>query len=142
MSKMKKRRLSWKASNSSQVVGYRLYWAEEGGVDYDAQFVELGNVTEIVMPDDVVEFTPGNGPVEFGITAIDELGNESDMVTLFAPYQFSVPDAPANLVMETMQEFHTPLAPPATAADGEDLEESLPEEAEMPRRILQPVSNL
>ncbi len=142
MSKMKKRRLSWKASNSSQVVGYKLYWAEEGGVDYDSQSVQLGNVTGIVMPDDVAAFTPGNGPVEFGITAIDELGNESDMVTLFAPYQFSVPDAPADLVMETMQEFHTPPAPPVNEADKEAFEESHPEEAEMPRRILQPVSNL
>lgn len=139
MSKMKKRRLSWKASNSSQVVGYKLYWAEEGGVDYDSQFVELGNVTGIVMPDDVAEFTPGNGPVEFGITAVDELGNESDMVTLFAPYQFSVPDAPAGLVMETMQEFHTPPAPPVAEVDKEAIEESRPEEDEMPRRILQPV---
>jgi hypothetical protein len=108
MSKMKKRRLSWVASNSSQVIGYKLYWAEEGGVDYNSQFSELGNITAVVLPDDVVGFTPGNGPVEFGITAIDELGNESDMVTLFTPYQFSVPDAPSELVMETLEEFDTP----------------------------------
>ena len=91
---MKKRKLSWAASNSSQVIGYKLYWAEEGGVDYTSKSAELGNITSIVLPDDVTDFSPGNGPVEFGITAIDELGNESDMVTLFAPYQFSVPEAP------------------------------------------------
>ena len=111
MAKMKKRRLSWRASHSSQVVGYKLYWAEGGGVNYDSQYAELGNITEIVLPDDVESFTPGNSPVEFGITAIDELGNESDMVTLFAPYQFSVPDAPKGLKMETMHEFHTPQRP-------------------------------
>ena len=89
MAKMKKRRLSWKASNSSQVVGYKLYWSVGGGVGYNSDCVRLNNVTEIVLPDDVASFTPANGPIEFGITAIDELGNESDMVTLFAPYQFS-----------------------------------------------------
>ena len=106
MSKMKKRKLSWVASNSSQVIGYKLYWAEEGGVDYTSQSAELGNSTSVVLPDDVAGFSPGNGPVEFGITAIDELGNESDMVTLFAPYQFSVPEAPTDLVMETLDDFH------------------------------------
>ena len=111
MAKMKKRRLSWRASHSSQVIGYKLYWAEGGGVNYDSKFADLGNITEIVLPDDVDAFTPGNSPVEFGITAIDELGNESDMVTLFAPYQFSVPDAPKGLKMETMQAFHTPRQP-------------------------------
>ena len=105
MAKMKKRRLSWKASNSSQVVGYKLYWSAGGGVGYHSSCVRLNNVTEIVLPDDVASFTPANGPMEFGITAIDELGNESDMATLFAPYQFSVPEAPQDLKMETMKEF-------------------------------------
>ena len=105
MAKMKKRRLSWKASNSSQVVGYKLYWSAGGGVGYHSSCVRLNNVTEIVLPDDVASFTPANGPIEFGITAIDELGNESDMATLFAPYQFSVPEAPQGLKMETLKEF-------------------------------------
>lgn len=104
MSKMKKRRLSWKASSSSQVVGYKFYWSEGGGVNYDSKYAVLGNVTQIVLPDDVDTFTPGSGPVEFGITAIDELGNESDMVTLMAPYQFSVPKAPKGLQMKTLEQ--------------------------------------
>ena len=136
MSKMKKRRLSWVASNSSQVIGYKLYWAEEGGVDYDSQFSELGNITAVVLPDDVVEFTPGNGPVEFGITAIDELGNESDMVTLFAPYQFSVPDAPSELVMESLEEIDTPQS---IESDEEASDRFGPGEADVPPRLLKTV---
>jgi hypothetical protein len=107
MAKMKKRRLSWRASSSSQVVGYKLYWSEGGGVNYDSACAKLGNVTEIILPDDVDSFTPGGGPIELGITAVDELGNESDMVTVMAPYQFSVPKAPQGLRMDTLKDFHT-----------------------------------
>ena len=107
MAKIKKRRLSWLASSSSQVVGYKLYWSQGGGVNYDSQCVTLGNITELILPDNVDAFTPGSGPIELGITAVDELGNESDMVTVMAPYQFSVPKAPKGLHMETLKDFHT-----------------------------------
>ena len=136
MAKMKKRRLSWRASHSSQVVGYKLYWAEGGGVNYDSTFAELGNITEIVLPDDVDAFTPGSSPVEFGITAIDELGNESDMVTLFAPYQFSVPDAPKGLKMETMQAFHTPRQPEKEPGQ---MKKKAPAKSTKPARPMKPM---
>ncbi|KPJ78916.1 MAG: hypothetical protein AMJ54_01280 [Deltaproteobacteria bacterium SG8_13] len=138
MAKMKKRRLSWKASNSSQVVGYKLYWSVGGGVGYHSSCVRLNNVTEIVLPDDVAAFTPANGAIEFGITAIDELGNESDMATLFAPYQFSVPEAPQGLKMETMKEFVS-IQDPETASQVPEAEVSAPEpdEDESPVRKLQ-----
>lgn len=138
MAKMKKRRLSWKASSSSQVVGYKLYWSVGGGVGYHSSCVRLNNVTEVVMPDDVPSFTPANGPIEFGITAIDELGNESDMVTLFAPYQFSVPEAPQDLMMETMKEFVS-IQDPETTGEDLEAEASAPEtdEEESPIRKLQ-----
>ena len=105
MAKIKRRRLKWVASNSSQVVGYKLYWSENGDLNYDSQWAMLGNVTEIVLPDDVKSFTPNGGPIEFGITAVDELGNESDMVTLTAPYQFSVPKAPDDLYLQKLEDF-------------------------------------
>ena len=107
MAKIKKRKLSWLASSSSQVVGYKLYWSEGGGVNYDSQCVTLGNITELILPDNVDAFTPGSGPIELGITAVDELGNESDIVTVMAPYHFSVPKAPKDLHIETLKDFHT-----------------------------------
>ena len=97
MAKLKKRKLKWQASISPQVIGYKLYWTESGDVDYDSKQAFLGNITEIVLPDDVESFQPGDGQIEFGITSVDELGNESDIITLKAPYQFSVPKAPTNL---------------------------------------------
>jgi hypothetical protein len=109
LAKIKKRKLVWKPSNSPQVVGYKLYWSENGPVDYQSQSVKVGNITEIVLPDDVEGFDAVKGPVELGITAMDELGNESDLVTLKTPYQFNVPKAPSELWIETLQQYHTTL---------------------------------
>ena len=105
MAKIKRRKLKWIASDSSQVVGYKLYWSENGGVNYDSQCAILGNITELILPDDVKSFTPNGGPIEFGITALDELGNESDMITVKAPYQFIVPKAPEDLYMQKLDDF-------------------------------------
>jgi hypothetical protein len=76
-------------------------------VDYDSPSAKLGNINEIVLPDDVEGFEKVNGPVELGITAVDELGNESDLVTLKTPYQFNVPQAPSDLWIETLSQYHT-----------------------------------
>jgi hypothetical protein len=105
MAKIKKRRLKWSASDSAQVVGYKLYWSEGGEVNYDSKCVTLGNITEIVLPDDVDSFVPDGGPIVFGITALDEVGNESDMTTLVAPYQFNVPKAPDDLYLQKLDDF-------------------------------------
>ena len=59
-----------------------------------------------MLPDDVKSFTPNGGPIEFGVTAVDELGNESDMVTLTAPYQFNVPKAPDDLYLQKLENFY------------------------------------
>jgi len=111
MARLKKRRLRWKASESPQVVGYRLYWATGGTLGYDSACADLGNVTEVVLPDDIDNFPMTAGPVDIGITAVDELGNESDMITLQAPYQFDVPAAPTDLKFEAAREFFVKEAP-------------------------------
>jgi hypothetical protein len=107
MAKIKKRKLSWKPSTSRQVVGYKLYWVQGSGVGYDAPHVKLGNVTEVVLPDHVPDLRSYRGPLEFGLTAVDELGNESNMAVIAAPFQFSVPKPPSELKIETLPEFTT-----------------------------------
>ncbi len=104
MAKIKKRKLQWTASQSPQVVAYKLYWAQGENVSYESPHTTLGNVTEVVLPDDVEEFKPEAGPVEFGVTAVDELGNESDLVTVSAPHQFNAPQAPDELWIEGHKE--------------------------------------
>lgn len=100
MGKIKQRKLRWTGSESPQVVGYKLYWEEGGDVTYDSSSAIVGNVTEVVLPDDVDDFKPENGPIEFGIAAVDELGNESDLITVSAPYQFKTPHAPDGIWLE------------------------------------------
>jgi hypothetical protein len=106
MSKVRKRKLKWTKSSSPQVVGYKLYWSETSEVNYDSKCAMLGNVTEIVLPDDVDSFRPGGGPIELGVTAIDEIGNESDMVTIKAAYQFNVPNAPVDPYLQKLDDYY------------------------------------
>jgi hypothetical protein len=76
---MNKKRIRWSASPSPDVVGYRLYWACRGAVDYDSDFVDIRHKREITLPDDVPSLRNAEGRVELGITAVSREGNESDM---------------------------------------------------------------
>ena len=73
---------------------YRLYWAAGEGVDYHCEFAELGNVTEIVLPDDVPAFPLVSGDVELGVTAISGAGNESDITKFRVPFEFTALETP------------------------------------------------
>jgi hypothetical protein len=106
MAKVKKRRLVWNPSTSSNIVGYKLYWSQEGNVTYDSPFAMIGNVTEVVLPDQVPSFPVVNGAIQLGITAMNEIGNESDMTVVTAPFQFSVPEAPASPRLEALKEYY------------------------------------
>ncbi len=127
MAKMKRRRLSWKPSGSPQVVGYKLYWSEGDEVTYDSQFAPLGNVTAVILPDDIASFKPGKGSLEIGLTAVDELGNESDMITVSAPYQFSVPETPGGLKIESVPDYRTAAPLPNSGTIPTTPEPGLPE---------------
>ena len=125
MAKINRRKLRWSPSDSPQVLGYKLYWAVGGKVDYDAEHHTIGNVTEITLPDDVPMFPCANGPIELGLTAVNEVGNESDMVTLSVPFQFSAPNAPRDLGLERQ-----PGVPvPSSEAEGQAPPENSPDEA-------------
>ena len=93
MAKIKKRKLIWEPSTSPNVIGYKLYWAEEGEVNYDSSCAMIGNVTEVVLPEQIPSFPIVKGSIQLGITAVNEMGNESDMIIVAAPFQFSAPGA-------------------------------------------------
>jgi Tfp pilus assembly protein PilZ len=102
MGKIRKKRICWEPSMSADVAKYRLYWSEDGVVSYTSKYVDVGKVTEVVIPDDVPSFPTIKGDVAFGIAALTEAGNESDMTKMTAEIDFVVPDAPTNLVIEDM----------------------------------------
>lgn len=100
MGKIRKKRICWEPSMSADVAKYRLYWSEDGVVGYTSKYVDVGKVTEVVIPDDVPSFPLVKGNVAFGIAALTEAGNESDMTKMTAEIDFVVPDAPTNLMIE------------------------------------------
>ena len=102
LARVRKRKVHWDASNGLGVVGYKLYWAVGKGVNYDSDFVDLGNVTEVILPDDVPSFPIDAGDIELAVVAVDHIGNESDMTKLYAPFGFTAPDAPTGLAVETL----------------------------------------
>lgn len=108
MAKYRSRTLRWKAVASDEVVGYKIYWSKGETVTYDADSVSLQRVTEITIPDDLEGFAPEPGAFMFGITAIDQWGNESDLATLKEPFYFSAPPAPGAL---WVQPIAVPSAP-------------------------------
>ena len=108
MAKIGKIKVYWNASNSHHVVGYKLYWALNGGVNYDCESVNVGMRTEIILPDDIPAFPFVDSDVELGITAVTEKGNESDITKISASFEFAVPDAPSGLGLEDTEGFFVP----------------------------------
>jgi hypothetical protein len=100
MGRIKKKKILWKASSSTDVVGYRIYWSKCGEVNYSSERAELGKRTEVILPDQVPSFPLISAEMEVGITAINDAGNESEMIALKAYFNFSVPAAPSNLRVE------------------------------------------
>lgn len=102
MAKIRKFKLSWAASESKNVIGYKVYWSKGTEVSYDSKYIDSINLTELILPDDV-PFS--DSPIMFGVTAIDMDGNESDITTLPEPFQVQVPKAPAGLSIQHSENF-------------------------------------
>ena len=89
----KRARIHWKPSKSQQVVGYKLYWAVGRSVDYHADFTEIGNVNEVILPDDIPSFSVFPMNTEIGVTAVDQNGSESDMTKCTVIFKFPLKEA-------------------------------------------------
>jgi hypothetical protein len=100
MGKVKKKRVRWELSSSLDVATYRLYWSQDGGVNYDSDHADFGHVTEIILPDDIPSFPLVTGNMELGVSAINHAGNESDICKLTVDFNFETPEAPQNLMVE------------------------------------------
>lgn len=107
MASVKKVTLSFPASGSPDVVGYKLYVvevpAEVDAVDENGNYVapsyDIGNVTEIDMST-VPGMTTNDGVYNIGVTAVDDVENESSMSKAEnVPLDFVQPDSPGELVI-------------------------------------------
>ena len=55
---------------------------------------------QFLIPDDIPSFPMFKGNVAFGIAALTEEGNESDMTKITVEIDFVVLDVPTNLMIE------------------------------------------
>jgi Tfp pilus assembly protein PilZ len=98
--KVKKKRLIWDRSLSEKVTKYRVYWSKDGGIGYDSDYAEVGDVSQVILPDDIPSFPLVANEMELGVSAITEAGNESEIAKIIVPVDFTVPEQPRNLKLE------------------------------------------
>lgn len=98
MANIKKTQISWTKSGSTDVVGYKIYYVPEGEIlNYSSLNVSVGDVDHVTIPDDVPGFPLIDGNYQIGLTAVDDVGNESDFIIKTVPFDLVAPDAPTNL---------------------------------------------
>jgi hypothetical protein len=99
--KVKKLVISFPASPSPDVVGYKLYVEEAPNpVTYDSQAVDLGNQT-IVDLSSLPGMTTKDGVYNLGLVAVDDGENESSMSVVEGVHlDFLAPDPPGQIVLE------------------------------------------
>ena len=102
MAKIRKYKLSWKAPESTNIAGYRVYWSQKATIGYDSEHFDIFNMTEITIFD---EFLVPDKPVMFGVASVDFNGNESDIVTLAEPFQIHVPEPPSRISIGYSEKF-------------------------------------
>jgi len=143
MGKIRKSKLCWQASDSDEIIGYRLYWSKGNRVSYDSNFFELGKVAEVYLPDVLKLDTRYETSLMLGITAVDINGNESDMITLPAPYKTKIPPAPSGLTISAMDDYlvENPDAeiPEQVTSDSQKITQQV-EQNQSPRRLITPLN--
>lgn len=99
MAYIKPKTLRWGASPDPDVVGYKLRWALPADpIEYDPAInpgFDLGLVTSVALP--VAGMPSIDGDIKLGLTAIDDVGNESDPAEGVFPFDFSPPAPPTGL---------------------------------------------
>ena len=98
MGKIRKKTVRWEPS--ADAGKYRFYWSWKGPVRYESDFVEVENKTMLILLDDVPSFPNIAGEIELGITAVNAVGNESDITKARVYVDFTVPEAPKGLTVE------------------------------------------
>lgn len=100
MAKIKNVSISFPASSSPDVVSYKLYVSPSAdAVSYDSESFDLGNSTSVDLST-LNGMLTKEGSFNLGVTAIDSVGNESNMsVANNISLDFVAPDAPGEITV-------------------------------------------
>lgn len=92
--------LSFPASDSPDVVGYKLYMEEAPTVvAYESPSYDLGNNTSVDMSS-LEGMTTKDGVYNLGVVSVDDAGNESSMSLLNdVPLDFLAPNPPGQITI-------------------------------------------
>jgi hypothetical protein len=98
MAKIKDVTLSFPASSSTDVVGYKLYIEESpANVSHSSPNYDLGNNTTITLNNVLGTI---DGVYNIGVASVDDVGNESDFSLLNdVPLDFVPPEPPGALTI-------------------------------------------
>ena len=100
MAKVKKYSITWTKSESTDVVGYKIYYVPEGEeLNYGSPNVLVGDVDTVLIPDQIPEFPLIDGSYIIGLSAVDDSGNESDIIVKTVPFDLVAPAAPKDLII-------------------------------------------
>ena len=97
MARIQKKAVRWDTPTDQSVVKHRLYIVPESGdLDYNSPHADIDMPeTEYGLPGDFTFADEGN--YRIGLTAMDDAGNESDMVEIVSFFDLVPPVAPAGL---------------------------------------------
>jgi len=95
MIRYRSRTLSWEASTSPDVEGYNVYFCPEADtLNFDSPSVNVGNITEVLIPDDIPELAGVDGVFKVMVAAYDDWGHEQSGQESIIPLDYVAPDAP------------------------------------------------
>ena len=89
----------WQPSETP-AVSYRFYWATCKAIRHNLRYEDVGTVTKIILPHDIPTFPLIAAKMVLGVSAISHSGAESEITTVIADIDFTIPEAPKNLRVE------------------------------------------
>jgi hypothetical protein len=88
-----------------------------GEASYDSEFIDFGDRTEIMLPNQVPLLHYVRGKVSLGITALSREGNESDMAMFSVHFDSSDLGVPAGVLRLGAEGWEAPAKAPVLVDD-------------------------
>lgn len=99
MAKVIKKKIKFIPSTGIDVLSHKIYVAPDPDeLTYASPSVVVDMPKDfVIVPDEFPGFPLRDVEYQVGVTAIDDVGNESDMAVVQAPFDFDAPPAPSGV---------------------------------------------